>query len=104
MLSCDMQVAQALGMKLPGVKAPRKRKATPAQAAKPNQAMAPPPAQAASAQQTPDGQQAAMPTGKRQRQTAPRQPPLPGMLIAYMYTMPSLAALTAVEAMHWSAC
>ncbi len=78
-----MQVAQALGLKLPGVKAPRKRKATPAQAAKPVQAMASAPSQAASAQQTPGSQQAAMPIGKRQRQTASRQPPLPGMFIAY---------------------
>lgn len=83
MLSCAMQVAQALGIKLPGAKAPRKRKATSAQAAKPVQAMAPAPAQAASTEQTPGGQPAAMPIGKRQRQTAPRQPPLPGMLIAY---------------------
>ena len=99
-----MQAAQALGIKLPGVKAPRKRKATAPQAAKPNQAMALVPAQAASAQQTPGAQQAAMPIGKRQRQTAPRQPLLPGMLIAYMYTMPALAALTAAEAMHWNTC
>ncbi|KAL0052496.1 hypothetical protein WJX82_003084 [Trebouxia sp. C0006] len=70
-------VAQALGITLPGVKASRKRKATPAQAAKPVQAMESEPAQAASAQQTPGSQQAAMPIGKRQRQTAPRQPPLP---------------------------
>ncbi len=91
-------------MKLPGVKAPRKRKATTAQAAKPVQAMASAPAQAASAQQTPDTQQAGMPIGKRQRQTAPRQPPLPGVFIAYMYTMPALAALTAAEAMHWNTC
>ncbi len=98
-----MQIAQALGMKLPGVKPPRKRKATPAQAAKPGEAMAPPPAQAASAQQTPDAQHATMPTGKRQRQTAPRQPPLPGMLIACMYTMPTLAALIGIEAMAWNA-
>ena len=99
-----MQVAQALGITLPGVKASRKRKATPAQATKPVQAMESEPAQAASAQQTPGSQQAAMPIGKRQRQTAPRQPPLPGMLIAYMCTMPALAALTAAEAMQWNTC
>lgn len=86
-----MQVAQALGLKM-SVKAPRKRKATAAEAAKHVQAMAPPPAQPASAEQMPGSQQAAMPTGKRQRQTAPRQPPLPGMFTAYMYTLPALAA------------
>ena len=78
-----MQVAQALGLRLGGLKAPRKRKATPAEAAKPVQAMAPPPAQASSAQQTPGSQQAAMPIGKKQRQTLPRQTPLPGMFSAY---------------------
>lgn len=76
-----MQVAQALGLRLGGLKAPCKRKATPAEAAKPVQAMAPPPAQASSAQQTPGSQQAAMPIGKKQRQTLPRQ--TPGMFISY---------------------
>ena len=78
-----VQVAQALGIKLPTARGVKKRKAATTHSAEPDQATIKGATRAqASVDQAADNAKAAAPAIKRRRQAAPRQQPLPGVLAA----------------------